>query len=114
MGSVTETMKVIRYLLEKYGNVDAVGASPVVEKDRPRHFPISKATRKEIIRLHRNGMVVSNIALTVGRSITTVRNVLKTHAARPQARPVGRVAEGSLRKVQQSTHTPESRQVRQA
>ena len=105
-------MKVIRYLLEKYGNVDAVGASPTIEQDRPRHYPISKATRVEIVRLHRHGMTVVNIATTVGRSITTVRNVLKSHAARPRLRPVERAAEGSPRKAQQSTHKPVSRQVR--
>jgi len=56
MASVTETMKAIRYLLEKYGNVEPAGASPSIEKDRPRHFPISKATRREILVLRENGM----------------------------------------------------------
>lgn len=107
-------MKAIRYLLEKYGNVDAIGAAPVIEEDRPRHFPISKATRKEIIRLHKGGMTVVNIATTVGRSITLVRNVLKSHAAPLQARRVEHSAEESPRKVQQSTRKPVSRQVRPA
>ena len=107
-------MKVIRYLLEKYGNVDAVGAPPSIEQDRPRHYPISKTTRVEIVRLYKNGMTVVNIATVVGRSITTVRNVLKTHAVRPQPRPAVRAAGGSLRKDPQSTRKPESRQVRPA
>jgi hypothetical protein len=106
MPSVTETMKAIRYLLEKYGNVDAVGASPTVELDRPRHFPISKATRKEILRLHRGGMTVVNIAITVGRSITLVRNVLKNHVVQPQSRRVVRVAVESPRKAPQSPRKP--------
>jgi len=98
MASVTETMKAIRYLLEKYGNVEPTGASPSIEKDRPRHFPISKATRREILVLRENGMTVANIAITIGRSITTVRNVLKMHAARLQARRVACA-------VAQSPHT---------
>ena len=105
-------MKAIRYLLEKHGNVEPTGAAPVIEKDRPRHFPISKATRQEIIRLHRNGMMVANIAITIGRSITLVRNVIKTHAARPQALRVARAAEQNPHTSRQSLRKPESRQVR--
>lgn len=109
--NVSETMRNIRYLLEKYGNVEDNGAMPSIEVDRPRHYPITDDTRKHIVYLHRSGMPAKEIAAEVGRSITLVRTVIRSYAPRP-ARPSAQAGQRGSGRGQSKTRNNESRQSR--